>query len=194
MAGGMLSDTATRPTAASSEFTVAAVADAVAAAIGDRELIAQGDRHYTYAQIVERSTRLAWYLYSRGLGCHTERSSLEGHQVGQDLIGLYAYNGNEFVEALLGAFRARVAPFNVNFRYVKNELQYLPADAGATALIYHAAFAPRVAEVLPQLPELRVLIPNRRWLRQRTARRCRRLRDRRRIRLPGAATRATVAR
>lgn len=158
MAGGMLSDTATRATAASSEFTVAAVADAVAAAIGDRELIAQGDRHYTYAQIVERSTRLAWYLYSRGLGCHTERSSLEGHQVGQDLIGLYAYNGNEFVEALLGAFRARVAPFNVNFRYVKNELQYLLADAGATALIYHAAFAPRVAEVLPQLPELRVLI------------------------------------
>ena len=77
---------------------------------------------------------------------------------GQDLLGLYAYNGNEFVEALLGAFAARVAPFNVNFRYVKSELQYLLADSGATALIYHAAFAPRVAEVLPDLPQLRVLI------------------------------------
>ena len=54
--------------------------------------------------------------------------------------------------------RARVAPFNVNFRYVKSELQYLLADSGATALIYHAAFAPRVAEVLPDLPQLRVLI------------------------------------
>ncbi|MGB6515357.1 MAG: acyl-CoA synthetase, partial [Mycobacterium sp.] len=53
---------------------------------------------------------------------------------------------------------ARVAPFNVNFRYVKSELQYLLADSGATALIYHAAFAPRVAEVLPDLPQLRVLI------------------------------------
>ena len=71
---------------------------------------------------------------------------------------LYAYNGNEFVEALLGAFAARVAPFNVNFRYVKTELQYLLADSGATALIYHAAFAPRVAEVLPELPALKVLI------------------------------------
>lgn len=139
-------------------FTVPAVARAVAAAIGDRELVIQGERRYSYAQILERSNRLAGYLHSRGLGCHTERSALGGHEVGQDLLGLYAYNGNEFVEALLGAFQARVAPFNVNFRYVKNELQYLLADSGATALIYHAAFAPRVAEILPDLPQLRVLI------------------------------------
>jgi acyl-CoA synthetase (AMP-forming)/AMP-acid ligase II len=140
------------------EFTVPAVTSAVAAAIPDRELIIQGDHRYTYAEIMERSQRLAAYLHSRGLGCHTERSGLEGHEVGQDLVGLYAYNGNEFVEALVGAFAARVAPFNVNFRYVKSELRYLLADAGATALIYHAAFAPRVAEVLPDLPQLRVLI------------------------------------
>jgi acyl-CoA synthetase (AMP-forming)/AMP-acid ligase II len=139
-------------------FTVPAVAKAVATAIPDRELIIQGDRRYTYAQVIERSTRLAAYLHSQGLGCHTERSALGGHEVGQDLLGLYAYNGNEFVEALLGSFEARVAPFNVNFRYVKSELQYLLADAGATALLYHAAFAPRVAEILPELPQLRVLI------------------------------------
>jgi len=140
------------------QFTVPAVAEAVAATIGDRELIIQGDRRYTYAEIIERSNRLAAYLHSRGLGCHTERSALAGHEVGQDLVGLYAYNGNEFVEALLGAFAARVAPFNVNFRYVKSELQYLLTDSGATALIYHAAFAPRLAEVLPELPALKVLI------------------------------------
>jgi acyl-CoA synthetase (AMP-forming)/AMP-acid ligase II len=146
-----MSDTAT-------QFTVPAVAKAVAAAIGDRELLIQGDQRFSYAQIVERSNRLAAYLHTRGLGCHTERSGLAGHEVGQDLLGLYAYNGNEFVESLLGAFQARVAPFNVNFRYVKSELQYLLADSGATALVYHAAFAQRVAEVLPDLPRLRVLI------------------------------------
>jgi len=140
------------------QFTVPAVAKAVAAAIGDRELLVQGDQRYSYAETVERSNHLAAYLHSRGLGCHTERSALAGHEVGQDLLGLYAYNGNEFVEALLGAFQARVAPFNVNFRYVKNELAYLLADAGATALLYHATFAHRVAEVLPELPRLRVLI------------------------------------
>jgi 3-oxocholest-4-en-26-oate---CoA ligase len=140
------------------QFTVPVVAKAVAAAIGDRELLIQGDLRYSYAETVERSNHLAAYLHSRGLGCHTERSALAGHEVGQDLLGLYAYNGNEFVETLLGAFQARVAPFNVNFRYVKNELAYLLADAGATALLYHATFAHRVAEVLPELPRLRVLI------------------------------------
>jgi 3-oxocholest-4-en-26-oate---CoA ligase len=140
------------------QFTVPAVATAVAAAVPDRDLVIRGERRYSYAQLIERSNRLAAYLHSRGLGCHTKRSGLAGHEVGQDLLGLYAYNGNEFVEALLGAFQARVAPFNVNYRYVKSELQYLLADSGASALIYHAAFAPRVAEILPDLPQLRVLI------------------------------------
>lgn len=140
------------------QFTVPAAADAVAAVIGDREFIVQGDRRFTYAQIVERSKRLATFLHSQGLGCHTERSELPGHEVGQDLMGIYAHNGPEYVEGMLGAWRARVAPFNVNYRYVKSELHYLLSDSGATALLYHAAFAPRLAEVLADLPQLRVLI------------------------------------
>ncbi len=140
------------------QFTVPAAADAVAAVIGDREFIIQGERRYTYAQIIERSNRLATYLHAQGLGCHTERADLPGHEVGQDLLGIYAHNGPEYVEGMLGAWRARVGPFNVNYRYVKSELQYLLSDSGATALLYHAAFAPRLAEVLADLPKLRVLI------------------------------------
>ncbi|WP_329407873.1 acyl-CoA synthetase [Nocardia vinacea] len=141
-----------------SQFTLIGAADAAAAALPDRDLIVQGDRRHTYAQIAERSKRLAAYLHSRGLGAHTERATLDNHEVGQDLLGIYAYNGNEFVESLFGAFRSRVAPFNVNYRYVKNELQHLLADSGASALVYHATFAPRVAEIRSELPELRVLI------------------------------------
>lgn len=140
------------------QFTVPAAADTVAAVIGDREFIVQGDRRYTYAQVVERANRLAAFLHSRGLGCHVERTELAGHEVGQDLLGIYAYNGPEYIEGMLGSWRARVAPFNVNYRYVKNELHYLLNDSGASALLYHATFAPRVAEVLPDLPNLRVLI------------------------------------
>ena len=140
------------------QFTVPAAADAVAAVIGDREFVVQGNRRYTYSQILERSNRLARYLHTRGLGAKAERSKLAGHEVGQDLLGIYAYNGPEYVEAMLGSWRARVAPFNVNYRYVKNELQYLLQDSGATALIYHATFAPRVADVKRALPRLRVLI------------------------------------
>ncbi|MFW0785776.1 acyl-CoA synthetase [Gordonia sp. CPCC 206044] len=140
------------------EFSLPEVADAVAAAVPDRELIVFGDRHLTTSQIADRSKRLATYLHGCGLGTRTERAELAGHEVGQDLLGIYAHNGNEYLETMLAAFRARVAPFNVNYRYVKNELLYLLADSGATALVYHAAFAPQLAELLPDLPNLRVLI------------------------------------
>ncbi len=140
------------------EFTVPAVADAIATAIPDRTFLIQGERRYSYAEVMSRANRLASYLHAQGLGAHTPRQDLAGHQAGQDLLGIYAFNGPEYVEGLLGAFGARVAPFNVNYRYVKNELHYLLNDSGATALLYHAVFAPRVAEILPELPGLRVLI------------------------------------
>ncbi|WP_024802916.1 acyl-CoA synthetase [Nocardia sp. BMG51109] len=153
-----MSRSATESEPSTAQFTLVAAADAAAAALPDRELVVQGGRSYTYAQIADRSKRLAAYLCSCGLGCHTERTALAGHEVGQDLLGIYAYNGPEYVEGMLGSFRARVAPFNVNYRYVENELRQLLADSGATALIYHAAFAPRLAEVLPGLPQVRVLV------------------------------------
>ena len=53
---------------------------------------------------------------------------------------------------MLGAWKARVAPFNVNYRYVAEELRYLLADAGATAIVVQSAFAPTLAAVLPDLP------------------------------------------
>lgn len=139
-------------------FTVPAVAEAVATVIPDRPFIVQGDRRHTYREVLDRANRLASYLHSQGLGVHTEREELAGHEVGQDLLGIYAHNGPEYVESMLGSFRARVAPFNVNYRYVKNELRYLLNDAGATALVYHATFAPRIAEIRDELPALRVLI------------------------------------
>ena len=61
------------------------------------------------------------------------------------------YNGNEYLEGMLGAFGARLAPFNVNYRYVGEELRYLLNDARPRALILHASLAPTLAEVLPTL-------------------------------------------
>lgn len=54
---------------------------------------------------------------------------------------------------MVGGYRARVAPFNVNFRYVEEELLYLLTDARTRALVYHAEFAPQVAAVRDRLPE-----------------------------------------
>ncbi len=140
------------------QFTLAGVNETVAAAIPEREAIVYGDRRFTFAQLAERSRRLASYLHGRGLGCHTERSDLPPHESGQDHVGLYLYNGNEYIEGMLGAFKSRVAPFNVNYRYVAEELRYLFTNSRARAVIYHACFAPTLADVLPELPDVEVLI------------------------------------
>ena len=58
---------------------------------------------------------------------------------------------------MLGAYKARVAPFNVNYRYVAEELDYLLADSAARGIVYHSAFAPTLAEVRDELPDLDVL-------------------------------------
>src|SRR6185437_10067917 len=89
---------------------------------------------------------------------HTERADLAGHESGQDHLGVYLHNGNEYLEAMLGAFKARVAPFNVNYRYVAEELRYLLHDSNAAAIVVHSQFAPILADVLPQLRNLRLVL------------------------------------
>ncbi|MFI7589780.1 acyl-CoA synthetase [Spongisporangium articulatum] len=139
-------------------FDLSTVFGTVAAAVPDREVVVQGGRRVTYAAMDARVDRLAAFLTARGLGCHTERGALAGHESGQDHVGLYLRNGPEYLEAMVGAYRARVAPVNVNYRYVEEELEFLLRDAGVTALVYHAEFAPRIAAVAPRLPRLRVLV------------------------------------
>jgi 3-oxocholest-4-en-26-oate---CoA ligase len=140
------------------QFNLATVSEVVAAAVPDREALVFGDRRISFGQLAERTRRLASYLHDQGLGCHTEREDLEPHQSGQDHVALYMYNGNEYIEGMLGSYKARVAPFNVNYRYVDEELRYLLNDADAKAVIYHAMFAPVLARILPEMPGIKVLI------------------------------------
>ncbi|MBS1847607.1 MAG: acyl-CoA synthetase [Actinobacteria bacterium] len=140
------------------EFNLAQVFTTVATAIPDTECVVWRDRRLTYAQVDARSNRLANYLVDRGLGCRVERDGLAGHESGQDHLALYLTNGNEYVEAMIGAYKARVAPFNVNYRYVAEELRYLLDNANAAAVVYGSSFASTLAEVRDSLPGLRVLI------------------------------------
>jgi fatty-acyl-CoA synthase len=140
------------------ELNLAQVHEAIAEAMPDKECIVFRDRRFTWAQVTERTRRLANALSDRGLGARSTRDGLAGHESHQDHLALYLYNGNEYLEGMLGAYKARVAPFNVNYRYVEEELQYLLADAGARGIIYHEALAPTLARVLPGLPQLQVLL------------------------------------
>ena len=140
------------------EFNLGSVFEAIAAAYPERECIVFGDRRLTYDDVVDRSGRLARVLGDAGLGARGERVGLAGHQSHQDHLGLYLHNGNEYVEGMLGAYRARVAPFNVNYRYVAEELRHLLVDSAAAGLVYHARFAAVIDEVRRELPGLRLLL------------------------------------
>ncbi len=140
------------------EYSVAEIHEAIAATRPDAECLVYRDRRLTWADVTERTRRLANFLLAAGLGMHTERAQLAGHESGQDHLAIYLHNGNEYLESMVGAFKARVAPFNVNYRYVAEELRYLLTDSRATAIVVHSQFAPTLAEVLPELPQLRVIV------------------------------------
>jgi fatty-acyl-CoA synthase len=139
-------------------FNLARVHEAIAAAIPDRECLVFRERRLTFGALNERSRRLANLLLARGVAVRRERAGLEAHESGQDHLAVYLYNGNEYVEGLLGAFKARAAPLNVNDRYVEAELVHLLRDSRARAILYHEAFAPTVAAIRGELPELEILI------------------------------------
>ena len=140
------------------EFNLAQVHEAVESAVPDRECIVFRDRRLTYRDVGDRTRQLANALRARGLGSVVPRDQLARHESGQDHLAIYLHNGNEYLESMLGAYKARVAPFNVNYRYVAEELEYLLRDAGARGIVYHSTFAPVLAEVLPRLPDLQVLL------------------------------------
>ena len=139
-------------------FNLATVNEAVAEAVADREAIVFRDRRITYRELTDRTRRLANFLIGHGLGTHTERAALADWESGQDHLGIYLYNGNEYLEAMVGAYKARLAPFNVNYRYVDEELVHLLNDARTKALVFHSSLSEHVAAIRDRVPTLEVLI------------------------------------
>ena len=80
---------------------------------------------------------------------------------------------------MVGSWKARAAPVNVNYRYVAEELTHVLADSAAAVVVYQGCFAERLAEVLPAARHRAPAAPGRRRQRRRPAPRCARLRGRR---------------
>ncbi|MFN7149686.1 MAG: AMP-binding protein [Microthrixaceae bacterium] len=143
------------------ELNVAAACEAIASAHPDRDCVVAEGRVWSWSEVQERTRRLAAVLAGAGLGHHSElrdgdpahggRGSAQRWTSSQDHVALYLHNGNEYLEGMLGAWKARCAPFNVNYRYVADELRYLLDDSGARAIIVADTFAPVLEQVLPTL-------------------------------------------
>lgn len=119
--------------------------EAVAAAVPERVAVTSGDRRLTYAELDARANRFANHLVSSGVG--------PGEHV-----GIYMLNSVEYVEALLGCFKARAVPININYRYTEHELLHLFDNADLVAVVADTDFVPHVAALVSQCPRLRHLL------------------------------------
>ncbi|HEX4863364.1 MAG TPA: AMP-binding protein [Acidimicrobiales bacterium] len=123
-------------------INIADAFEAVAAAVPDRAALTLGDRTLSFADLEQRSNRLAHWLLAQGV------------QQGEH-VGLYLQNCFEYIEGMLAAWKIRAVPINVNFRYVADELCYLFKDAELVGVIHQPEYVERVAEITPAAPALR---------------------------------------
>ena len=140
------------------ELDLAAIHERLAAELGDRPCLVWRDQTWSWAEVTDRSRRLANVLLAHGVTRRTSLADCAGWESPHDHVGLYLHNGNAYLEAQLGAAKAGAAAFNVNYRYVADELAYLFLDSSAAAIVYQGCFAETLAEVLPRLPHAPLLL------------------------------------
>ncbi len=107
---------------AAEPITLAGLIEVMADTIPDRIAIFTMEHQYSFAEIDERSTRLANHLI--GLGIKPG-----------DHVAVHSHNRIEWVDAFYGVMKARAVPINVNYKYLHNELEYLYGNAEVVASI-----------------------------------------------------------
>lgn len=127
------------------EMHFASVWESIADVIGDETAVVNGSVRRSWSEFDDRAARVAAAYAAAGLQPDSK-------------IGLYLYNGNEYLEAQFGGFKMRGVPVNVNYRYLDEELWYLLDNSDAEALVFHSSLGDRVARVVDRLPKLKLLV------------------------------------
>jgi 3-oxocholest-4-en-26-oate---CoA ligase len=109
--------------------------------VPDRVAVVCGARQRTFAEMEERSNRLAHWMLRQGV------------HPGQH-VGVYSQNGFEYLEASFAAYKIRAVPINVNFRYIAEELRYLFDDADLVGVVHEAVYSDRIDEIRADVPGL----------------------------------------
>ena len=129
----------------SMQFNIADLFESVVDVIPDKVALVSGDVRLTYKQLDDRANRVAHYLQSIGVG--------RG-----DHIGLYLYNGNPYIELMLGAMKIGAVTININYRYVAEELKYLLTDSDSKALFFQQELIDEVVPIIGQCDKVTTLV------------------------------------
>lgn len=135
-------------------WNYADVWEAIAAAVPDKPALIQGSRVVNWATFDAQADALATAMLEAGLGQQAK-------------VACYLYNGPEFLITCFAAFKAGLAPFNVNYRYGSEELLYLLENADAEVVVFDAEFGAKIENIRDLLPRVKVWIavghPTRDW-------------------------------
>lgn len=126
-------------------WNFAEVWEAVAEAAGDRTALVHDGRPRSWSEFDGRADGLAAALLDAGVE----------HQ---DVVALALYNGPEYLEAALAAFKAGLVPVNVNYRYGPDELVHLWTDSGARVVVFDGELTAAVDKARQQVPGVRLWI------------------------------------
>jgi 3-oxocholest-4-en-26-oate---CoA ligase len=123
-------------------FNLADLFELVVDKAPDNTALVAGDARLSYRELDERANRFASHVRSVGL------------EPG-DKVAICSWNRAEWVEAMIGSFKARVVPINVNYRYTAEELRYVLDNCDAAALVTEEEFVPVLEQLRGDLPLLR---------------------------------------
>ncbi len=112
---------------------------------GDGIATRMGERSQSWHQFADRAARLAGAMQGLGL------------QRG-DRVGILALNSDRYLEAFFGLATAGVIFVPINTRLAPPEIVFWLADSGCAGVLVDDAFAPVLASIRPQTPELRHVV------------------------------------
>ena len=126
------------------QFNLADLFELVVDTVPDRLALVAGEVRLTYRELDARADRVAHHLEAVGCGPGAH-------------VGILARNRAEWVETMIGCYKARTVPINLNFRYVAPELRYVVDNADLAALVYERELSQLVADSLEGDPSGRPL-------------------------------------
>lgn len=125
--------------------TIADVVDRHAATRGDRLAFRFEGRETTYAQFQSNANRVANGLIAAGLAPGAR-------------ITYFGKNSDHYFELLVGAMKAGVVMTPINWRLAPPEVAFIIKDSEAPALFFGAELAATVRQLVPELPQLRLVV------------------------------------
>ncbi|MGA0877890.1 MAG: AMP-binding protein [Ilumatobacteraceae bacterium] len=126
-------------------LTFADIFEAHADSMPQAVAISYGDRDVTWGDYDDSAARLASAFAVSGLGVGSK-------------VGMFMYNCPEYLVTQYAAFKSRITPVNVNYRYLDDELWYLLDNSDCEAVVFHASLGDRIGRIKDRLPKLKLLI------------------------------------